>query len=314
MQFATPIDGPWIAAFINAEYIGNNLLQATGINEINRVQPGDIVFVDHPKYYDKCIQSSATFIIINKVVPCPSHKVLLVVPNPFEAYDKLVRHFRPATTQSTMIHSSAVIHPTATIYPNVYIGSNVTIGMHTIIYPNTTIYDHTTIGDYVTIHAHVTIGSHAFYYNTKKDRDTWYQPMYNCGNVVIHNHVEVGAGCTIDKGVSSSTIIGAGTKIDNQCHIGHDTILGKNCLLAAKVAIAGATTLEDGVQVWGQVGINKTLTIGANAIIMGQSGVSNSIPGNKVYWGTPVQELNIKRRELVWIKRIPEIWEKIKHL
>jgi UDP-3-O-[3-hydroxymyristoyl] glucosamine N-acyltransferase len=94
-------------------------------------------------------------------------------------------------------------------------------------------------------------------------------------------------------------------------HIGHDTILGKNCLLAAQVAIAGATTLEDGVTLWGQVGVNKTLTICENAVVFGQSGVTNDIEGGKVYWGTPVQEAKTKQKELVWVKRIPELWEKV---
>jgi UDP-3-O-[3-hydroxymyristoyl] glucosamine N-acyltransferase len=94
-------------------------------------------------------------------------------------------------------------------------------------------------------------------------------------------------------------------------HLGHDTVLGKNCLLAAQVAIAGATTLEDGVTLWGQVGVSKTLTIGANAVVFAQSGVSNNVEGGKVYWGTPLQDIKIKQRELVWVKRIPELWEKV---
>jgi UDP-3-O-[3-hydroxymyristoyl] glucosamine N-acyltransferase len=81
--------------------------------------------------------------------------------------------------------------------------------------------------------------------------------------------------------------------------------------MAAGVAIAGAVTVEDGVTLWGQVGVSKTLTIGANAVVLGQSGVSNSIDGNKVYWGTPVQDAQVKRKELVWVKRIPEMWEKL---
>jgi UDP-3-O-[3-hydroxymyristoyl] glucosamine N-acyltransferase len=94
-------------------------------------------------------------------------------------------------------------------------------------------------------------------------------------------------------------------------HIGHDTVIGKNCLIAAQVAIAGVTTLEDGVTLWGQVGVSKTLTIGANAVVLAQSGVSNTIEGNKTYFGTPVQEARIKQKELVWVKRIPELWEKV---
>jgi UDP-3-O-[3-hydroxymyristoyl] glucosamine N-acyltransferase len=99
--------------------------------------------------------------------------------------------------------------------------------------------------------------------------------------------------------------------MDNGIHIGHDTKIGKNCLMAAHVVIAGGVTVEDGVTLWGQVVVNKTLTIGANAVVLGMAGVSNSIEGNKTYWGVPAQEASIVRRELVWVKRIPELWKKV---
>ena len=135
--------------------------------------------------------------------------------------------------------------------------------------------------------------------------------MLSCGSVVIEDAVEIGAGCTIDRGVTAETRLGKGTKLDNMVHIGHDTRVGKNCLFAAQVAIAGGVIVEDGVTLWGQVGVSKTLTIGANAVVLAQSGVPSSIAGNKVYWGTPTDDASIKRRELVWIKRIPELWKKV---
>lgn len=314
MQFQNAIDAKWIADFIEAKIIGDDTLTATGINEINRVVNGDIVFVDHPKYYDKCLTSAATFVIINKEVDCPVNKVLLVVSNPFEAYDKIVKHFRPFEKQATAISISAKIDDSTFVYPNVFIGHHVTIGKNCIIYPNVTIYEHTIIGDNVIIQANTVIGSDAFYYNSKKDRAVWFNKMHSCGRVIIEDFVEIGAGCTIDKGVSSNTIIGAGTKMDNLCHIGHDTVIGKNCLFAAQVGIAGVVTIEDGVTMWGQVGVNKTLRVGAGAVIMGQSGIPSDVEGGKVYLGSPIQDLGTKRKEFVWIKRIPEMWEKIKNL
>jgi UDP-3-O-[3-hydroxymyristoyl] glucosamine N-acyltransferase len=139
----------------------------------------------------------------------------------------------------------------------------------------------------------------------------WYKKMPDCGRVIVKDDAEIGAGCTIDRGVSHDTIIGEGTKLDNMVHIGHDTVIGRNCLIAAQVGIAGATTLEDGVILWGQVGVSKTLTIGKNAVVFAQSGVGSDIEGDKVYFGSPVQDAKVKQRELVWIKRIPELWEKV---
>lgn len=303
-----------LATLINATLVGNSNATIEGINEINRVEHNDLVFVDHPKYYQKCVDSVASVIIINAAIDCPAGKALLVVDNPFEAYDKVVKHFRKYTYSQQPIHESATIGANTQIYPNVVIGANVTIGDNCVIFPNVTIYEYTTIGNNVIIHGNAVIGSDAFYFNGKKNRELWYAKMYNCGNVIIEDNVEIGAGTTIDKGVSSSTIIGKGTKIDNQVHIAHDVVVGKNCLIAAQVGIAGATTLEDGVTIWAQTGVNKTLTIGANATVLGRSGVAASIDGNKTYWGLPARDAREVQKELIWIKRIPEIWEKLKNL
>lgn len=311
MQFPSPVSIQWIADLIHAKLVGNDNGQATGINELHKVESGDLVFVDHPKYYEKCINSDATFIIINKEVDVPAGKALLIVENPFESYCKIVEHFRPFVPSAKMISETAVVGEGSFIYPSAYIGNDVTIGKNCIIFPQVSILDHTVIGNNVIVQAGTVIGSDAFYYNTKKNRDIWFKKMPSCGRVIIEDDVEVGAGCTIDRGVSHDTIIGRGTKMDNMVHIGHDTVIGKNCLMAAQVAIAGVVTLEDGVTLWGQVGVNKTLTIGENAIIMAQSGVGKDTEGNRAYFGSPIEDARAKMKELVWVKRIPLLWEKV---
>jgi UDP-3-O-[3-hydroxymyristoyl] glucosamine N-acyltransferase len=314
MKFPAPVSVKWIANLIGAELSGNTEGIATGINEIHKVEPGDLVFVDHPKYYDRCLHSAATFIIINQKTDCPEGKALLIVDNPFEAYQTIVRHFRPFRPAVKLISDYATVGDGTYMAPNVYIGHEVTIGKDCFIGPNVTIMDHCIIGDNVIIQAGTVIGSDAFYYNTKKDREVWYRKMESGGRVIIEDFVEIGAGCTIDRGVSHDTRIGKGSKLDNMVHIGHDTVLGANCLLAAQVGVAGATTLGNGVVLWGQVGVSKTLTIGDNAVLLAQSGVPSSLEGGKIYFGTPAEEAGNKKRELVWVKRIPEIWEKIKSL
>jgi UDP-3-O-[3-hydroxymyristoyl] glucosamine N-acyltransferase len=311
MQFPSPVSIKWIAEFINAELLGDVAMQATGINEIHRVENGDLVFVDHPKYYEKCINSAATFIIINKKTDYPEGKALLVTDNPFEAYCKIVNHFNPFTPSSKMISDSAVIGEGSFIFPNAFIGNNVVIGKNCIIHPAVTILDNCIVGDNVIIQAGTVIGSDAFYYNGKKDRELWYKKMPSGGRVIIKSDAEIGSNCTIDRGVSHDTVIGEGTKLDNMIHVGHDTIIGKNCLFAAQVAIGGCTEIEDGVILWGQVAVNKTLVIGENAIVLAASAVAASLEGGKTYFGTPAQEAGIARRELVWVKRIPELWNKV---
>jgi UDP-3-O-[3-hydroxymyristoyl] glucosamine N-acyltransferase len=311
MKFPSPVALSWIAQLIDAKLSGNTEALATGINEIHKVEAGDLVFVDHPKYYDKCINSAASFIIINKEMEVPEGKALLIVDQPFDAYCKIVNHFRPFEPTTKSHSDNAFIGEGSFVYPNTFIGNHVSIGKNCIIHPNVSIMDYCIIGDNVIIQAGTVIGSNAFYYNTKKNREVWYKKMPDCGRVVIEDDVEIGAGCTIDRGVSADTIIGKGSKLDNMIHVGHDTVIGKNCLIAAQVGIAGAATLEDGVTLWGQVGVSKTLTIGANAVVFAQSGVGGDLEGNKVYFGTPVQDAKVKQRELVWVKRIPELWEKV---
>jgi UDP-3-O-[3-hydroxymyristoyl] glucosamine N-acyltransferase len=311
MRFEKPVALREIAAMIGAELTGNADAMATGINEIHKVEKGDLVFVDHPKYYDKCIHSAASFIIINKKTDCPDGKALLIVEEPFEAYLTIVHHFRPFTPSMKWISDSCVVGEGTVVMPGAYIGNKVVIGKNCIIFPQVTILDHCIIGDNVVIQAGTVIGSDAFYYNKKTNREIHYKKMNSCGRVVIEDFVEIGAGCTIDRGVSAETRIGAGTKIDNLVHIGHDTEVGKNCLFAAQVGIAGATTIEDNVILWGQVGVSKTLTIGKNAVVLAQSGVPSSLQEGKTYFGSPAEDASVKKREIVWIKRIPALWEKV---
>ncbi|MGN6165641.1 MAG: UDP-3-O-(3-hydroxymyristoyl)glucosamine N-acyltransferase [Flavisolibacter sp.] len=311
MRFENPVAITEIARLIGAEILGDANGFASGINEIHKVEEGDLVFVDHPKYYQKCINSAATYIIINQKTDYPPHKTLLLVDEPFEAYLKIIERFRPFQPIHQAISNTAVVGKDTVIMHGAVIGNHVTIGNHCTIYPNVVIMDHCIIGNHVVVQGGTVIGSDAFYYNKKTNRDVHYKKMLSGGRVVIEDHVEIGANCTIDKGVSSDTIIGAGTIIDNLVHIGHDTVIGKNCLFAAQVGIAGVVTIEDNVTVWGQVGINKTLTIGKGAEIYAQSGVPGDVEGGKKYWGSPIENALTKRKELVWVKRIPELWEKV---
>ena len=311
MRFEKMIPLTEIARLIGAKIIGNDKAEASGINEIHKVEEGDLVFVDHPKYYQKCINSAASFIIINQETSFPPHKSLLLVDEPFEAYQTIVRHYRPFTPLTKAISDTASIGNGSMVMPGAVIGNDVQIGTNTIIHPNVVIMDHCIIGNDVVIQSGTVIGSDAFYYNKKTARPVHYKKMLSGGRVVIEDAVEIGANCTIDRGVSGDTIIGAGTKIDNLVHIGHDTVVGKNCLFAAQVGIAGATTIEDEVILWGQVGVSKTLTIGKGAEVYAQSGVPASLEGGKKYFGSPAEDALTKKKELVWMKRIPVLWEKV---
>ncbi|WNW02337.1 UDP-3-O-(3-hydroxymyristoyl)glucosamine N-acyltransferase [Tenacibaculum sp. HL-MS23] len=290
-----------IATLLKVEFVGNKNFPVKGINEIHVVEHGDIVFVDHPKYYDKALNSAATTILINKEVACPEGKSLLISDDPFRDFNKITKHFNPFIASKESISDSAIIGEGTIIQPNVFIGDAVSIGKNCVIHPNVTIYSNTVIGNNVTIHANTVLGADAFYY---KNRPEGFDKLISGGRVVLEDNVDLGASCTIDKGVTGDTTIGAGTKIDNQVHVGHDTVIGKKCLIASQTGIAGCVIIEDEVTIWGQVGTNSGITIGKGAVILGQTGVTKSVAGGKSYFGTPISESREKLKELAGIKHL----------
>ncbi len=298
-----------IAQLIDCSFVGDANFSVLGMNEIHVVEAGDIVFVDHPKYYDKALNSEATIILINKKVACPEGKALLISDDPFRDFNKLTDFFKPFKTATSSISATAVIGANSVIQPNSFIGHNVVIGENCTIHSNVSIYDDAVIGNNVTIHAGTVLGANAFYY---KKRPEGFDRLKSCGRVVIENNVDIGANCTIDRGVTGDTTIKEGTKIDNLVQIGHDTIIGKKCLIASQVGIAGCVVVEDEVTFWGQVGCTSSVTIGSKAVLHAQAGISKSLEGSKTYWGIPAQEARSVMKEMANIKKIPEILTYIK--
>ena len=316
------------ADFLGCAYVGPAEFRISGINEIHRVEPGDLTFVDIEKYYRKALDSPATIILINKEVEPPAGKVLLISDDPFRDFNRLTEWLRPANSlevegkprlgHGTKISLRATfgtdvsVGDRSEIGAGAVIGSHVRIGAHCFIHPNVTIYDHSVIGDHVTINAGTVIGGEAFYFKTRPDRR---DKMLSKGRVVIHDHVDIGSNCTIDRGVTADTTIGAWTKLDNLIQIGHDTIIGQRCLIASQVGVAGCVNIEDDVILWGQVGVVKDLTIGKGAVLMGKTGVMSSLEGGKTYLGMIASDIRSVLRETASIKKLPELlrwWEQEK--
>ncbi|APQ18895.1 UDP-3-O-(3-hydroxymyristoyl)glucosamine N-acyltransferase [Maribacter hydrothermalis] len=308
MKFPTTFSLKQIADIISCEYVGQDDYPVLGMNEIHVVEKGDIVFVDHPKYYDKALQSKASIILINKKVTCPDGKALLLSDDPFKDFNKLTTFFQPFVPCSQSIAATAQIGKNTVVQPNSFIGNNVVIGDNCIIHSNVSIYDNCIIGNNVTIHAGSVLGADAFYY---KKRPEGFDKLISGGRVVLKDNVDIGALCTIDRGVTGDTTIGFGTKLDNQVHVGHDTVIGEKCLIASQTGIAGCVIIEDEVTLWGQVGTNSGITIGSKAVIMGQTGVTKSVKGGRSYFGTPIEESREKLKQLAYIKKIPEIIKKM---
>ena len=301
MKLTKPHTVSEIAKLLGVSFICNGNQLVTGINEIHRVENGDIVFVDHPKYYQKALKSAATIILIDQEVDCPEGKSLLISKNPFDDYNRLTKYFSPFKPQSEMIGEDCKIDQSALIYPNVFIGHRVKIGANVTIHPGCYIGDDTVIEENAIIGPNSVLGHYAFYYKQKPEGR---ERMHSCGNVWIERDVEIGALCSIDAGVSSTTRIGEGTKIDNQVHIGHDTITGKNCLIAGHTGIAGCVTMEDNVILWGQVGVASNIILGEGAVVLAQSGISKDLKPGVTYFGSPAGDVREKFKEMAAIRQL----------
>lgn len=314
-----------VADILGCEYIGNPAHIISGFNEIHLVEKGDATFTDVAKYYEKALTSAATTIIINQKVEAPEGKALLIHNEPFTAYNILTEHFQPRFAFDTAAEPSlgknvkigrnvvfgenVLIGDNVEIGHNTTIGSNVTIGNDCLIYANVFIADETVIGNEVCINAGCVIGGEGFYF---KSRANSKEKLLSKGRVVIHDHVDIGANCTIDKGISGDTTIGEWSKLDSLIQVGHDTVIGKRCLIAAQVGIAGVVIIEDDVMIWGQAGINKDLVIGKGAIILGKTGVMSSLPGGKKYLGMIANEHREVLRQEVAIRHLPDFMAKVK--
>ena len=301
MRFPQPYTLEQIATIINAKYVGASDFPVLGMNEIHVVQAGDIVFVDHPKYYEKALHSKATIVLINKEVECPEGKALLISDDPFRDFNKLTDFFKPFQKATALIAPSARIGENTVVQPGTFVGNNVVIGNNCRIHSNVSIYDDCVIGDNVTIHAGTVLGADAFYY---KKRPEGFDKLKSVGRVVIEDNVDLGALCTIDRGVTGDTTIKKGTKIDNQVHIGHDTVVGEKCLIASQTGIAGCVVIENEATIWGQVGITSGITIGEKAVILAQSGISKSLEGGQTYFGYPAGEAREKYKEMSALKQL----------
>jgi UDP-3-O-[3-hydroxymyristoyl] glucosamine N-acyltransferase len=308
MKFPKPLQLSEVASIIGARMIGEPGFMVEGINEIHMVQGGDLTFVDHPKYYNKALNSAATTILINKEVECPVGKALLIHEKPFDAYVSLATRFMPFEKAIAAISPSAVIGEGTVIQPGAFIGNHVKIGKNCIIHANASIYDYTEIGDDVIIHSGAVLGADAYYFQRRPEG---WKKLESCGKVVIGDKVEIGASTTIDRGVSGDTTISFGTKIDNHVQIGHDTFIGQHCLIGAFSAIAGVTRIEDEVILWGRVLINKDLVIGKKAILLANTGTERSLEGGKTYYGIPAQEARKAWREIAAIKQLPDLIRKL---
>ena len=301
MKLRTPTTAAALAERFGARIIGDGSIAVTGLNEIHHVKPGDLCFVDHPRYYAPTLASQASVILIDREQDCPPGKALLVHPEPFAAYNGLVWHERPAATESAAAERPPRIGEGTYVAPGARLGAGVVIGKHCHVGSNAVIGDGCTLGDRVTVSAGTVVGGEAFYF--KRTAEGLY-PWRSGGSVRLEDDVFLGPCCTIARGVSSTTVIGAGSKLDAQVQIGHDCKVGRHVLMAAQVGVAGNCTIGDWSILQGQAGIAQNVTLGERTVIMAQSGAGRDLEGGKSWFGSPVQEARKAFRDMVLVRKL----------
>lgn len=321
-----------VAALLNAELIGRADLPITGGSTLDAANPGDLTFIRDAKYAAVWARSRASAAIVTRGVTVPGHdpaaKALLIVPDADLALITILARLQPpAAPNPPGVHPTAIIDPSATIPASASIGpgcligpkaslgehvvlkSNVTIGPgarlgeHTFVHPGVVIYDHAKIGSHVVIHANAVIGADGFGYRPDPSGKGLIK-IPHAGSVQIHDHVEIGACTTIDRGKLGDTIIGAGTKIDNQVQIAHNVRVGRSCAIAAHCGIAGSVTIGDGVMMGGHCGIADNRTIGARSRLGGFSAVLDDIPADHTFSGFPAVPIRDFFRQVSTVQRL----------
>ena len=328
-----------LAALIEGAVEGDANIAIRGISNIEDAQDGDITFAENDKLLSSAGRSRASAVIASTSSLSAAYdlgnKTLIRVKNPRFAFAQALRIFAPEPKVYKGIHPTAIIgenvlfghnasvHALAVIgdnvslgdncviYPFAYLGDNVTVGDNCVIYPHVVLHDNTEIGNAVVIHSGSVLGTDGFGYMFIENR---HHKIPQIGRVIVEDDVEIGANVTIDKARTGSTRIGAGTKIDNLVHIGHNVSVGKNCVIVAQVGVSGSVDIGDGVILAGQVGIKDHVTIGDGSIVCAKSMVIGDLPNSAFVSGMYGRPHGNEMRSQAIYGKLPELYKQIKDL
>lgn len=319
-----------INEILKGELIGNTNRPINGLEELKNANKNHLTFIGNVKYARLWSESEACAAIVNDNLDIEpgDGRAFIKVKNADLAMAKLLDLFNPGTPVFEVdIHPSAVIHESVTIgarckigagcylgkdvvlkdgvilYPNVTILDDTTIGAHTIIWSGTVIRERSEIGSYCIFHTNVSIGADGFGYRPSEDGRGLVK-IPHIGNVVIGNAVEIGANSCVDRGKFSSTILGDGCKIDNLVQIGHNSVLGRSCIMAGNSGLAGSVTLGDGVIIGGSASIKDHTTLHSGAVVGAGSGVINDVPAGKTVLGYPACDSREMLKQWVALRKL----------
>ena len=332
MEFTAQV----IAGFLKGEIEGNPDIKVNTVAKIEEGHEGALSFLANPKYEHYIYSTESSIVLVNKsfVPSSPVKATLIRVENAYESFASLLRLVDQARPRKKGIHPTAVIEPTAKIgsevyigaytyigencrigdgcslYPNVYIGDNTSVGEKSILYPGVKIYHECVIGQGCIIHAGSVIGSDGFGFAPQSENE--YMKIPQLGNVILEDHVEIGANVTIDRATMGSTFIRKGVKLDNLIQIGHNVEIGENTVMAAQTGIAGSTKIGKNCMMGGQVGIAGHLKIADGTKIGAQAGLLGDVKEeNTAIIGSPAFDIKQFMKSYVFVRKLPEIKAKL---
>jgi UDP-3-O-[3-hydroxymyristoyl] glucosamine N-acyltransferase len=319
-----------ITSIVDGELLGNTPEAITGLETVNRAGKGHLTFIGSRKFARDWDASNASAAVVTKGIAVEPKKdsALIQVPDADLAMARLLDVFAPDPPQFyTAIHPTAVIHESSEIGEGCqigagcYVGPKVVLGNNVTLYPNVTIFDESEIGSHTTIwsgsvirersrigshcilHINVSIGADGFGYRPREDGRGLLK-IPHIGNVVIGDHVEIGANSCVDRAKFSSTIIGDGCKIDNLVQIGHNCVLGRSCIMAGNSGLAGSVTLGDGVVIGGSASIKDHTVIHSGAVIGAGSGVMGDVAAGKTVLGYPACDSRDMLKQWVALRKL----------
>jgi UDP-3-O-[3-hydroxymyristoyl] glucosamine N-acyltransferase len=317
-----------LAEALKGQIVGDGSVLIRDVAGIREALPGDVTFIANSRYDAYLDETRASAVICardTRMAQVP----LLLVENPYLAFQQVVRIFRPDRDRPPAgVHPTAVVATDAVlgaevsvgpwcvvesgaqvgdrvvIHSHGYVGPRAEIGEDTLLYPRVTIREECVIGRRCILHPGVVVGSDGFGFAFDEGR---YHKIPQVGNVVIGDDVEIGANTTIDRATTHSTRVGEGTKIDNLVQIGHNVVIGKHCIIVAQVGISGSTELEDHVTLGGQAGLVGHIRVGEGAMVGAQSGVTKSVDTRAIMSGTPAIPHGLWKRIQALLQRLPQL-------
>lgn len=327
-----------IADLLQGQVDGDPGAKVSRLSKIEEGTPGSLSFLANPAYIPHIYKTAASVVIVNRdfQAESPITATLVRVENAYQSFAKLLEVYNTISRDKKGIESNAFIDSSATIgkdvyvgglayigknvkigdnakiYPQCYVGDNVTIGANTTLFPGVKVYSDCEIGKDCTFHAGVIIGSDGFGFQPQGES---YQKVAQIGNVIIEDHVEIGANTTIDRATLGSTIIRKGVKLDNLIQIAHNVEVGENTVIAAQTGVAGSAKIGKNCMIGGQVGIVGHITIADDVKIAAQSGVAGAITKQgEILQGSPAFGIGDYKRTYVLFRKLPEMEARLREL